>query len=454
MTWDVEDTIAALASSRRGGARAILRISGPQTVDVLRTCFRSDTRWDSGTRALAFLGGLELADGALLPCELYFWPNSRSYTRQVSAELHLPGCIPLADAALERLIQSGARQARPGEFTLRAFLAGRIDLTQAEAVLGVIDAKNQRALESALRQLAGGMSSTFVAIRCQLLDLLADIEAGLDFVEEDISFVSDEEQQWRLQQATEVVGHLLTQMSHRSSDSSLPQAVLLGIPNAGKSSLFNALVSNHQAIVSSQSGTTRDYVTAPLCQGVGLPPLCQLIDTAGIDEDRSCVSHDAIQATTAARRKAADLLLICIDPTAAENDRQQQLLRETVSDPRILITTKQDLAALPTVESSLGVSSHTREGIVELKAAIADALEAHQSAESQVVAATAVRCRQSLIATQQSLLRCQSILREQVGDELLAAELRVALDGLGHVVGAVYNEEVLDRIFSRFCIGK
>jgi tRNA modification GTPase len=186
MHFAVDDTIAAVASPRGGAVRGVIRVSGPDTLACLEQCFRV-----SASRPLRALrvptrvfGHLQLPGpiGAL-PCHLYLWPTTRSYTRQPTAELHTIGSPPLLDAALDQLCQHGARLAQPGEFTLRAFLAGRLDLTQAEAVLGLIDAENTADLQTALRQLAGGVSSPLLQLRSELLDLLAQIEAALDFVD-------------------------------------------------------------------------------------------------------------------------------------------------------------------------------------------------------------------------------------------------------------------------------
>src|SRR5438045_8027325 len=198
MTFDLDDTIAAIASAPGGALRGIVRLSGPQAMACVAGLVRlhdgearSSIAAPTCRRAVMQVSP-ELGD---VPLVLYLWPTDRSYTRQPSAELHLPGSPPILEAVLAAVCQSGARLARPGEFTLRAFLAGRLDLTQAEAVLGVIDAGNRQELDAALSQLAGGLAKPLAMLRGQLLDLLAHLEAGLDSTDEDIDCISITEMQ-------------------------------------------------------------------------------------------------------------------------------------------------------------------------------------------------------------------------------------------------------------------
>src|SRR5262249_27089380 len=316
--------------------------------EVVARCFRADDRaieLQHVRRACVIAGQIIRGPAAdrppwdqfQLPCDLFLWPTRRSYTRQPLAEVHTFGSPPLLDAVLRALCDAGARLARPGEFTLRAFLAGRIDLMQAEAVLGVIDAADRRQLQSALEQLAGGLSRPLNGLRNDLLDLLADLEAGLDFVEEDIRFVSPEELAARLKSALDLLEQSSCQLAARGTGDGLARVALAGAPNAGKSSLFNALVGNSAAIVSAHPGTTRDYLVAKI-DADGLP--IELVDTAGVDTTcserlpwRSEISSDqhrpsgsaetsaetsiaaSAQARARQQREQAGLRLLCVDAT-------------------------------------------------------------------------------------------------------------------------------------------
>jgi tRNA modification GTPase len=450
MGFDTEDTIAAIASATEGAHRGIIRISGPTCLDVVGRIFESaegetarvyQVRLPSLIQGQIKLPSLE----ASLPVTLYFWPGSRSYTRQPTAELHTLGSPPLLEAVLAEVCRQGARLARPGEFTLRAFLAGRLDLTQAEAVLGVIDAGSEQELKTALSQLAGGIAGPLFAVRSRLLDLLAHLEAGLDFVDEDIEFISRKELLGELLAAAEQVENVAGQMHSRGDANRVPRVVLFGLPNTGKSSLLNALAGEEAALVSSEAGTTRDFVSRRVCfEGVEL----ELIDTAGLDD--SAKNAIVLGAQSAARTQSenCELRLWCEEASVVS---AIEISCETPSTPEMRILTKCDLHVAPHPLDFLLTSSRTGEGIAELRRRIAAAIA---SQPGDAVASTAARCRESLTLAAAALRRAVAAAEEQAGEEFVAAEIRAALDDLGQVLGAVYTDDILDRIFSRFCIGK
>jgi tRNA modification GTPase len=481
----MDDTIVAVASAVGGAGRGIVRLSGPAVVSCLRQCFLPEDPADlSRSIAWSVPGRLRVAPPVPpLPCRVYFWPGTRSYTRQPTAEIHTLGSPPLLEAALQTLCETGARLAQPGEFTLRAFLAGRIDLPQAEAVLGVIDATSQRQLDVALTQLAGGLSARFHAARDQLLNLCADVEAGLDFVEEDLQFVTAEEIVRQLDDVLQVIQVALQQMESRLEVGHEPRIVLCGQPNVGKSTLWNRLLDHSVALVSATPGTTRDYLEDRLHLG---QMECLLIDTAGLDRQPSPGPVDAAsQQMTHRKRQQADLLLLCLDVTQpwSEGDFAPWISN---SQRTVVLLTKFDqpqntglppwLASLPegiTVDDRpstvrlqlllpngqqvvevLKTSGHTGFGIAALRQRIEQELLERAEAESSVVAGTAVRCRESLRRARAALIEARSLAVASAGDELLAVEIRAALTELGQVLGTIYTEDLLDRIFSRFCIGK
>ncbi len=459
MSLQVDDTIAAIASAPGGAARGIVRLSGPAAIDCLADSFIAgdggrlcDVRKTSIVTGQFDVGGL----CGPIPAFAYLWPTTRSYTRQIAAELHLPGSPPLLEAALATVVRHGARIARPGEFTLRAFLAGRLDLTQAEAVLGVIDAESASQLQTALGQLAGGLAGPLHALRGELLDLLAHLEAGLDFVDEDIEFITQDELTQQLDAAARRVDAIAQQMQSRGEATAQPRVVLIGLPNAGKSSLLNALAGEAAAIVSEVAGTTRDYVTRSL-EIAGLR--CLLVDTAGVDDagDPHTIAA-AAQTMTGRQSQQSDLTLLCLDATQPRSPwEREQLASEHAR--RLIVYTKLDATTParahdhPPASSIYFTSSKTGKGLAELKEAIARQLQSG-AADTSVVAGTAARCRESLLLAAQSLARARDTAVAGLGEELVAAEVRSALDDLGRVVGAIYTDDVLDRIFSRFCIGK
>jgi tRNA modification GTPase len=453
---DLDDTIAAIATAPGSGLRGVIRLSGPDCVAIVGRLFQHSefSALRELRRPYCGRGTFDLPRGlGPLPATLYLWPTGRSYTRQPSAELHLPGSPPLLSAALARACQAGARLAHPGEFTMRAFLAGRLDLTQAEAVLGVIDAQGRQELDVALAQLAGGLARPLAAVRERLLDLLAQLEAGLDFVDEDIDFISRDELHRQLLAAEQFVEGLVQQMEVRGEAGRLPRIVLVGLPNVGKSSLFNALAGDEAAIVSEVAGTTRDYVTRRVSFGARH---CLITDTAGIATPNDAGIDVFAQSTARKQAKEADLILLCLDASLPPAAWERQAIAGESKRERLVVWTKCDLAHATNVEvamPAIETSSRTGAGLETLMQEIAQALEGSIS-ESGMVGATVDRCRESLRLAGAALSRARAAVTAALGDELVAAEVRGALDELGRVVGAVYTDDILDRVFSRFCIGK
>lgn len=463
MAYQVDDTIVAIASAAGGAARGVIRLSGPAAISCLKPCFRSDeaipinqARCIVGSfRALGPIGDVD--------CETYVWPTERSYTRQPSVEIHMVGSPPVLQATLKTLCQHGARLAEPGEFTLRAFLAGRLDLPQAEAVLGIIDATTQKQLDSSLTQLAGGLSQQLNQLRDLLLNLCADIEAGLDFVDEDIEFVTNEQVTHQLEDIRTKLKSLLQQVSERGSTNEMPRVVLHGRPNAGKSTLWNTLVQRESAITSEIPGTTRDYLEADLdWEGLKF----RLIDTAGMDSEALSDIDDRAREMTIGRRREADVVILCIDGSMPRSDWDRDAL-EVGSADVVLITKADTLAPSGTAVAPIALNSkdgrqvqafpiscHQSKGIAALQRRIREAILEAMMDESGVVMTTAVRCRESLRLAKEDIGRALDLASMDAGNELIAAEIRNALTELGKVVGAVYTEDVLDRVFSRFCIGK
>jgi tRNA modification GTPase len=384
---------------------------------------------------------------------LFLWPDERSYTRQPSAEFHTTGSPPLLAAIVDELCRHGARQAAPGEFTLRAFLGGRIDLTQAEAVMGVVGSRSQAELDGALDQLAGGLSRPLKRLREDLLAVLAELEAGLDFAEEPIEFIGRAELRGRLERGLDLVRATLEQLATRDLPGDLPRIALVGPPNAGKSSLFNALVDRFGAVGGSRSivsplpGATRDFVTAVVELG-GLA--CELIDVAG--EDVAAVADriaEAAQHHAAYQRRAADLEVRCTPITGSEIGVQA---RGTADADAIDVATMADLAPDRAAGSATACSSVTGAGMDVLADEIRRRLAA-QIGEGSARSATAARSAGSLREAERALSAAVELL-DADGDELVAAEIRIALNAVGEVTGAVCAEDVLDRVFSQFCIGK
>jgi tRNA modification GTPase len=441
---DLNDTIVALSSAAGPGARAVIRLSGPASLRITQALFTSDLPVESSRRRL-FSGKLQVPDLAQsLPADLLVWPGPRSYTGQDMAELHFISSPPLIELIVATLLNTGARAAKPGEFTLRAFLNGKRDLPQSEAVQAVIGAESRDELKLALGQLAGGVTRPLEGLREDLLNLLADVEAGLDFTEENIQFVGHEDLLHRLAKGLAQFTTLKRQLDHRSASERPFRAVLVGEPNVGKSSLFNALGGRDEALVSAIPGTTRDYLVKRLeIDGATI----ELADTAGWQLESDSIESQA-QALGRNQARLADMLLICIESGRPMTSRETGMLADR-DRPTLGIATKCDLAE--PAPGLLATSAATGVGLSELKSKIVARVRARGN---PALAPSLSRCRHHVDAGLEHLRRAHAAVLFSDPPEVLALELRGALDELGAMVGAVYTDDLLDRIFSRFCIGK
>ena len=433
MTFHPDDTIAAAASAPGPGRRAVVRLSGPAARSVAESLgVPADLRPGRVRREVALrLSGIT----SPLPADIYFWAGPASATGQDVVELHAVGSPPLVERLLADLIAAGARPARSGEFTLRAFLAGKKDLPQAEAVLGVIEAGSDADLHQALGQLAGGVTGPLAALRDDLLNLLADVEAALDFADEDVTFVERPDVLHRLAAGLAHLANLRRQLDARGVSGRPVRVALVGAPNAGKSSLFNALT-GADVLVSEQAGTTRDYLTRTLdLGGVAV----ELTDTAGWAESAEPIAAQAQQLGRGAAA-AADLLVWCVpagEPFAGDP-----------GGPTVRAATKADLHP---AADGVPASVVRPGGLDALRAELAGRVAA---LARPPLAPSLSRCRGHVEAAAGHLRAAHRHALEGDPPELLAAALRAALDQIGELAGAVYTPDLLDRIFSRFCIGK
>lgn len=480
MPLDLQQTIVALSSAVAPSTRAIVRISGCKTATILHQLLCPETA--SEKSAKSSLLSSSSARCTNLSCEIglggrsiealiYFWPDSRCFTGESSAEIHLLGSLPIVESLTERITQLGAVPAENGEFTLRSFLAGKIDLTQAEAVLGVIEAESDEQLQQALGQLGGNISTPVRILRDDLLELVSHLEAGLDFVEEDIEFITSEQLENQLQSILKKLDGLALQLQSRGSRSRTPRAVLAGLPNAGKSSLFNAMLGRERVIVSPQAGTTRDAVAESIDLG-GLT--IELIDTAGIEELHESTPRALAQAMLQAQLKRADVIIYCVDSSMDPDSAvpPNKLLASELSilqsfdSAIVLVRTKKDISTgRSDSHGSTEQPEYTQVNIIDtsindqttidrLKRILMHTVSGSgTSLHSDAMHRTMMRCFQSVQRSREAIARGLSLCGGE-GEELVALELRVALDDLSSIIGEVHNEDILGQIFSRFCIGK
>ena len=424
---DPERTIAAQATAAGQGAIAVIRMSGPGCMDILKQCTPAAFTERLRPRR-ATLVCIRDAEGAAIDQALVTWfPAPASYTGEDTAEISCHGGMLVTDRLLKRLYQCGASPAEPGEFTKRAFLNGRMDLTQAEAVMDVISAGSDLALKAAQTQLDGGIGAQVDELKDNLVHVLAHIEAYIDFPDEDISPDTASDLLARLRSMEEKLAALLkTAEGGRLLREGIRTAIA-GPPNVGKSSLLNTLLGYDRAIVSNIAGTTRDTVEESI-QLAGLA--LRLIDTAG------------------------DLVLEVAD---ASTPRIQDFPAPVLTAPRLLILNKCDLGVHPDWKAVPGIrfSCATGEGRKELEEAIIQAFSSSLPGEtgSSLVAINARHQHELGLCREHVRLASESISRQE-SPEFTALELREALTHLGEITGAVDTEDVLGAIFSSFCLGK
>lgn len=449
------DTIVAISSPPGNAMRGIIRLSGPLAhnlaLRVVQPHMESrPRRWIDST----------LRDPPC-PSALLLFEAPASFTGQHIAEIHLPGSPILLDMVLEQLIHAGARPAEPGEFTARAFFNGKFDLTRAEGIAATIAARNRRQLRAAGSLRHGELFRWTQRCAEELADLLALVEAGIDFSDEpDITFISADALTTKLRDIQSRVADLLGSAVRWETLDTLPGVILLGRANVGKSSLLNALAGHDRAIVSAQAGTTRDAISVTLQSPSGL---FRLFDVAGVDEDTSLLAQGMNKSR---RATLGDVDVICLvtdrseDPTAL-----LQLIPEDIvwsKEQIIFIRNKCDLPDIPPDGiaqanfPAIAVSARTGENLDRLRDMIAHAID-HSPAMAEGRIAINIRHRSLLDQARAALVRADELSQQStlvMTAELMASELRLTLDALGEISGAISPDELLGRIFSRFCIGK
>ena len=449
------DTIAALATARGTAALAVVRVGGAGAVPVVASRF-SDPALASAEGRTVWVGWL--ADGAgrrvdQVVCVVWRGPHSATGEDVVEVTCH--GGDAVAQAVLRALHDAGARPAEPGEFTRRAFLNGKLDLAQAEAVADLIHAESRVGHRAAVAHLQGRVSEAVAEVRGALVQTAALVELELDFAEEDVEFADRPALRALLDRADDVLTELLSTARLGALARDGVRVVLGGRPNAGKSTLLNALVGQDRAIVSPTPGTTRDAVDAEAELG-GLR--FRFTDTAGLRETADAVEAEGTRRARAAIDRA-DALLYVVDATLDLDAEERAFLDGLRADlPVLLVQNKADLRPAPP-EDRAGWSVSARDALSDparldgLRAALLDAVHADAASAEAGGVAVNERHRAHLDAARTAVRRARAALGTG-GADTLALDLRAALHELGLVTGAVTTEDVLDAVFSQFCIGK
>jgi len=457
LNFDLNDTIAAIATPVGEGGIAVVRLSGPQSLSIADTSFRPAGKSSpppSAAPSHTIHFGKIVRQGRILDEVLLAVMRApRSFTRQDVVEITCHGGLLPAKLVLDTLLENGARLAAPGEFTRRAFLNGRIDLAQAEAVADLIHSRTELALAAANEQLAGKLSQRINLLRDDLMRTLAHIEAHIDFPDEDIAPDTREKLIGRLQAGVAFTDQLLRTANEGRILRRGIRAAIIGRPNVGKSSLLNQLLGHDRAIVSRIPGTTRDTIEET-ANVRGLPVI--FIDTAGLREAADEIELEGIRRSRGALADA-ELILHVLDAADPLADDDEKLFSEFAQKKRLLIRNKIDLPLrlqLPPGISALDVCCLTGKGIEEVKDAIKEKVWAGEIQAGMWQVMINARHQDALQRAREAIGRAVAALREGLGLELAALDLRIAANAVGEIVGKTTTDDLLDAIFSQFCIGK
>ncbi len=473
----LDDTIVAISSPPGAATRGIVRCSGPDSLRLADLVFSADAsdqlNGSGGVVDLRSCGGYRRMMGmhaieadCAVPGEIYLFRAPCSYTRQDSVEFHLPGSPPVLAMLLERLISEGARHAQPGEFTARAFMSGRMDLTQVEGVAGIINARSDAQLRAARAMMSGRLGGRISTMQQEVAEVLALVEADIDFADEPIEFITPKVLRERVVSLADALDALAEEASSSELFHVLPHILLIGRSNAGKSTLMNQLSGVDRSICSPISGTTRDVLGANVnLEGVE----AILLDAAGVDpdmQDLMALARDA--AMNAARR--VDLLCLVVD-VGTLPDADVLSLRDVAPEtPCVVVANKIDLldddnrsivrtwfdAKAP--GAFCMVSANTGDGLDGLRRVLSEAIDAPQAGIANNAILLTMRQLEVIGDARDALHRCidQATGIGQTIDraDTLAFDLRDALESLGAVVGHVTTEDLLGQVFAKFCIGK
>ena len=451
-----EETIVALATAAGTGAIGVIRLSGPDAISIANSVFKGKDLSTQESHTIHFgqvIDGEVVLDEVLV--SLFIAP--RSYTRENVVEISCHGSNYIIESIIKLLIRNGARAAKPGEFTLRAFLNGQLDLSQAEAVADLIASNSKASQQIAMQQLRGGFSSQLQLLREQLVQFASLVELELDFSEEDVEFANRGQLKQLVVEILKAIGRLIESFELGNAIKLGVNTVIAGRPNAGKSTLLNALLNEERAIVSHIPGTTRDTIEEVLnINGINF----RLIDTAGIREATDTIEQMGVERTMEKISQSA-LLVYVYDASEItieelnsdlENLQKPGITMLVVANKADLLTEEQ-LLSLPHTQSAVIISAKQKQHIDELKDKIYASAIKYELGGSETLV-TNVRHLEALQKTQEALSRLLIGIDTQVTSDFLAMDIKQALHYLGEITGAVTTDDLLDNIFSKFCIGK
>lgn len=444
-----KDTIVALATPGGSGAIAVIRLSGPEAINIVQKVFRGKDLSKQASHTIHFgtiREGEQIIDEVLV--SLFIAPHS--YTKENVVEISTHGSSFIMEKVIKLLIQNGARAAKPGEFTLRAFLNGQLDLSQAEAVADLIASHSQASHQMAMQQMRGGFSNQLKNLREQLIHFASMIELELDFAEEDVEFANREQLKNLIYEINQVIRKLIASFEQGNVLKSGVPVVIAGQPNVGKSTLLNALLNEERAIVSDIAGTTRDTIEDELViNGINF----RFIDTAGIRETADVIEAKGVERTLD-KMKLAKLIIYLFTPEQSSQEINQQLKEvRTLGIPYLALLNKADLLKGNAPAEFLAISARDNQGLEKLKTAILEKVNLSKINTEEVMV-TNIRHLEALEKTEAALHRVLEHLSMQIASDFLASDIKQALHYLGEITGAVTTDDLLENIFSKFCIGK
>ncbi len=429
----------------------MVRLSGPDALRIARVC--SDVSGNVLAR-MAYLGRFQDAEGGIDEGLLTWFKAPASYTGEDVVELSIHGSPYIAQRLLEALVSAGARLARPGEFTLRAYLNRKLDLSQAEAVADLIAVQSATAHRLALQQLRGGYSQRIEELRQKLIDFSALIELELDFGEEDVEFARRDDLLAFLDELTGICDDLIRSFRYGNAVKSGVPVAIVGAPNSGKSTLLNALLREDRAIVSDIPGTTRDTVEETITiDGTQF----RFIDTAGLRETGDTIEKLGIERSYRKAEEASIVVLLGDASVLSEGAfrTQAQLLRKRIGEGPALVPvlSKSDLPEARIPAGTLGISARTGHGLDELRQVFVDHVNGLRTDDGGITVTNA-RHVEARVHAHQALVAARTGISGQLGGELVAADLRRAQHHLGTITGRITPDDLLGSIFGKFCIGK
>ena len=449
----MNDTIVAISTALGVGAISIVRLSGNDAINIVNKCFEGKdlTKVDSHTIHYGFIKNeTERIDEVLVSV----MRAPKTYTTEDIVEINCHGGIITTKQVLETMLNSGARLAEPGEFTKRAFLNGRIDLVESEAIMDLIESKSSEAKKMALSQLYGDLSKLITSFRDRLKNLLSSIEVNIDYPEYyDIEIVTEEKIAKEIKSMKEELKNLIEKSKSSSIIKNGIQTVILGRPNVGKSSILNKLLDEEKAIVTNVAGTTRDIVEGQTyIDGI----LIKFIDTAGIRKTDDIVEKIGVEKSLKAVEDA-DLIILVLNNNEELTADDLEILEKTNDKQRIIVINKKDLERnikLPeNLENVVETDTNSIEGIDSLKSKIKEMFNLEKITKDYTYLSNS---RQISLITKayQSILSAEKSLNESLPIDLIAIDLKECFDLLGQVIGISYTDEIIDNLFENFCVGK